>query len=149
MLTPQTPDHSSDDHERRHAAPAAKPILAGVSVRPGDIEPTQGLHSVAILFRVMAGALILLMVLQVVSGATSAVEISYGVLIAEAIRLVIFAGLLWGAGDLADLFVKSHFDLRASRILLGRITHLLGEESATPGNPRHGDATGGRGDGVH
>ncbi len=149
MMTPHIPTQSPGDRERRRATSATQPVCAGIAVRPDDIEQTQGLHSVAILFRVMAGALILLMLLQVISGATSTVEISYGVLIAEAIRLVIFAGLLWGAGDLADLFVKSHCDLRASRILLGRIMRLMDEASATPGSPRPGDAASGRGDGVH
>ena len=149
MMTPHTPDESPRDRERRHTTSATQPVCAGVAVRPDDIEQTQGLHSVAVLFRIMAGALILLMVMQVFSGATSTVEISYGVLIAEAIRLVIFAGLLWGAGDLADLFVKSHCDLRASRILLGRINRLMDQASATPDTPRPGDAASGRGDGVH
>ncbi len=96
-----------------------------MQVRCNDIEPTRGLHSVAILFRVMSGLLGLLMVVQVVLGLTSAVGISYGVLFAEAIRLVIFAGLLWGAGDLADLFIKSHCDLRSTRILLARVSSQL------------------------
>jgi diphthamide synthase subunit DPH2 len=68
----------------------------------------------------MSGLLLLLMVLQVFNGLMSMVAISYGVLAAEAIRIVIYAGLLWGAGDLADLCVKSHCDLRAIRVLLGR-----------------------------
>lgn len=44
---------------------------------------------IAKLFRVMSGLLGLLVVLQVFSGLTGAVEISYGVLAAEAIRLLI------------------------------------------------------------
>ena len=99
-------------------------FIETMPVRDGDIEPATGLHWVAKLCRVMSGLLIVLTIMQVALGLTSTIEISYGVLIAEAIRLVIFAGLLWGAGDLADLFVKSHRDLRAARILLGRLTHL-------------------------
>lgn len=125
--------------------PAAQ---AGVPLRDDDLEPTAGLHRVAILFRLLAGTLIALMVLQVISGLTSMVEISYGVLLAEAIRLVIFAGLLWGGGDLADLFIKSHYDLRASRILLRRLNKLMDQPPAAHGEPPAGRGVG-RGDGVH
>lgn len=148
MTTPNRVDESARD-DRRTTKLTGRAALAGVPCRDDDIELTKGLHSVAVLFRAMAGLLFLLMVLQVVNGVTSTVEISYGVLFAEAIRLVIFAGLLWGAGDLADLFVKSHYDLRATRILLGRLIRVVGEQPAQ-GEPRPGDdAARGRGDGVH
>src|SRR5882762_6478338 len=100
----------------RRCIPSNSHTMAGVPVRDDDVEPTRGLHSVAILFRIMAGLMGLLLVVQIVNGVTSAVPISFGVLVAEATRLIIFAGLLWGAGDLADLFVKSHCDVRATRI---------------------------------
>ncbi len=128
------------DAERRVVPLHGRPAVAGVPVRQDDIEPTTGLHWVAVLFRVLAGLLVLLMVVQVTLGLTSTVDLSFGVLFAEAIRLVIFACLLWGAGDLADLFVKSHCDLRASRILLGRLVHL--QENPPP----DGDVSRGRGD---
>jgi hypothetical protein len=73
----------------------------------------------------MSGLLLLLMVVQVALGLTSAIEISYGVLGGEAIRLVIVAGLLWAAGDLANLYVKSTYDIRETRILLARLTALV------------------------
>src|SRR5882672_1421329 len=100
MTTQHSTGESAQDRERRTTKLSGKDALAGVPCRDNDIEPTQGLHSVAILFRIMAATLILLMILQVMSGVTSTIEISYGVLVAEAVRLVIFAGLLWGAGDL-------------------------------------------------
>jgi hypothetical protein len=111
-----------------------RPVLAGVMVREEDIEPVKGIRAVAFLFRGMAILLLLLMVLQVVAGLTSAVPMSPGVLFAEAVRLVIFAGLLWGAGDLAVLWIKSHYDIRASRILLARMAYMmreLGEKEGT------------------
>lgn len=108
--------------------------LVGVPVRDDDVEATVSIHWVAVLFRVMAGLLFLLMVMQIALGLTSTVEISYGVLFAEAVRLLIFAGLLWAAGAISDLFVKSHHDLRATRILLARIAYRLREDpqAATP-----------------
>jgi hypothetical protein len=119
--------HHAGDPERRTNGGAERPVMAGVPVRPEDIEPTVGLHGVAKLFRVLSGLLLLLMALQVLSGLTGTVEISYGVLFAEAVRLIIFAGLLWGAGDLADLYVKSHHDTRATRILMARLTYRVSE----------------------
>jgi hypothetical protein len=151
MMTPNRPGESSRETERRGTKRTGLSALGGVPCRDDDIEPVKGLHSVAILFRIMAGMLVLLMALHVASGLTSMVEISYGVLLAEAIRLVIFAGLLWGAGDLAELFVKSHYDVRAARILLERLTRLMDQAPAAHGAPRpgQGDAGHGRGDGPH
>ena len=132
MELPHTPDARTD---RRTFKPNGQTHGVNIQLREHDIETTAGLHWVAKLFRVMAGLLVLLMVTQLILGLTSAIEISYGVLVAEALRLTIFAGLLWGAGDLADLFVQSHHDLRAARILLGRLTHLA--EKRDDGDATH------------
>lgn len=114
--------------ERRTAE--HRPSLGGVQVREHDIEETRSIRFIAMLFRGMAILLLLLMVAQIVFGAASTVPLSPGVLFADAVRLVIFAGLLWGAGELAVLWVKSHYDIRAQRILTARIAHLLQEEVA-------------------
>jgi hypothetical protein len=110
--------------ERSHRAEEL-PNIDGVPVREADIEPVKGLRTIAVIFRGLSIILLLLMVLQAVFAVTSAVPLSPGVVLADAVRLIIFAGLLWGAGDLAVLFVKSHYDLRATRILLARVAHLL------------------------
>lgn len=115
--------------------------LNGVPVREDDIEPVKGIRAIALLFRGMAVLLLLLMLTQVVIGLTGAVPISIGVMVAEAVRLIIGAGLLWGVGDLAALFVKSHYDLRATRILSARIAYMLKEtrvarEASIPPDPR-------------
>jgi hypothetical protein len=102
--------------------------VAGVVCRNGDVASTRGVHWVAILFRITAGVLVLIMAAQVVSVLTGAVEISYGVLVAEVIRLIVFAGLLWGAGDLAERLVTAHCDLRATRILLARLARAVDQE---------------------
>lgn len=139
---------TTEPNRRRNnsAEPAPQPRLAGVPVREDDIEPMLGLHWVAWLFRALAVLLFLLMVVQIALGVTSAVDISYGVLFAEGVRLLIFAGLLWGAGALADLFVRSHHDLRATRVLLARIAYRLREHSPdTPAPPVPGIKPGGPG----
>jgi hypothetical protein len=106
-------------------------MLAGVPVREDDIEPAQGIRSIALIFRGMAILILLLMVLQVIFGLTSTVPISIGVLLGDAVRLAIFAGLLWAGGDLAVLWVKSHHDLRATRILMARVAYML-QRAANP-----------------
>jgi hypothetical protein len=115
------------------ASLSQRPTLAGITVREDDIERVKGIRAIAYLFRGMAVLLLVLMVLQVISGVTGTVPASPGVLFAEAVRLVIFAGLLWGAGDLAVLGVKSHHDIRASRILLARMAHMMRETGEASG----------------
>jgi hypothetical protein len=110
-----------------------RPSLAGVPVREDDIEPVKAIRTIAILFRGMAILLVLLMVLQVTFALMSTVPMSVGVLVADAVRLLIFAGLLWAGGDLAVLWVKSHYDLRALRILNARMEHLLQENARANG----------------
>ena len=102
-----------------------RPTIEGVIVRQDDIETVKGIRAVVYLFRGMAVLLIVLMVVQLFAALTGTVEVSFGVVMADAVRLVIFAGLLYGVGDLAALWVKSHYDIRASRILLARLTYMV------------------------
>lgn len=131
---------NTEENRRRTPNPGTTPRgheLAGVPVREDDIETTLGLHWVARLFRALAALVFVLMVLQLALGLTSTVDLSYGVLFAEAIRMLILTCLLWAAGALADLFVRSHHDLRATRVLLARIAYRLREDQgAAP--PRGG-----------
>src|SRR5689334_6262639 len=110
--------------DKRHPS-VDRPVIAGVPVRPDDVEPTYGLHRVSVLLRAMSILLALLMAVQVFFGVVGTVQISYGVLLAEAVRLLIFAGLLWAAADLSELYVKTHYDNRATRILTARLTHRV------------------------
>ena len=130
--------------ESRSSGSQDQPNIDGVQVREDDIEPVQGIRTIAIIFRGMAVILLLLMLLQVFFAITSAVPLSAGVVIAEAVRLIIYAGLLWGAGDLAVLFVKSHYDLRATRILMARVAHSLRPTGGSDGRlpPGNGPRTG-------
>ncbi|HUG54654.1 MAG TPA: hypothetical protein VMR21_13690 [Vicinamibacteria bacterium] len=131
------------DNDRRNLTPNGRPVMAGIQVRPEDVEPAKGLHRIAKLFRILSGLLVLLMAMQVTFGLTGTVPISLGVLFAEAIRLLIFAGVLWGAGDLADLYVKSHHETRATRILLARLTYRLApRDEAAEDEPERGPGDG-------
>ena len=111
-------------------------MLVGIPVREEDIETVKGIRAVAWLFRGMAILLLLLAAVQVVSAVTSTVALSIGVLVAEEVRLIIFAGLLWGLGDLAVLWVKSHHDIRATRILVARVAYMMREQGEAAGTLR-------------
>jgi len=102
-----------------------RPSLAGITVREDDIETVKGIRAVAFLFRGMAILLLLLAAVQVFSAVTATVQLSLGVVVAEEVRLIIFAGMLWGVGDLAILWIKSHYDIRATRILVTRIAYMM------------------------
>ena len=102
-----------------------RPTLVGVTVREDDIETVKGIRAVAWLFRGMAVVLLLLAIVQAISAITATVPLSIGVLAAEEVRLIIFAGLLWVIGDLAVLWIKSHYDIRAQRILMARIEYMM------------------------
>jgi hypothetical protein len=73
----------------------------------------------------MAVVLILLAAVQAISAITAAVPLSIGVVVAEEVRLIIFAGLLWVIGDLAVLWIKSHYDIRATKILVARMEYMM------------------------
>lgn len=107
---------------RRRAA--ADPMR---TVRAGDLEPYTGLRYLSTLFRVMAVLLVLLLAAEVVAGVATAGRASVPTLLAEAGRLLVLAGILWGAGDLALLLVDIGHDVRATRILLIRQTAHLEE----------------------
>jgi hypothetical protein len=97
----------------------------GAQVREDDLEPHAGLRYVARLFKMLAVLLILLLIGEVVVGLTQEGPESLATLLIEATRIVVFAGFLWGAGDLALMLIESNHDLRATRILLGRVNNKL------------------------
>jgi hypothetical protein len=130
MVAPST-SASVVDRDRRDTDDG--PSLNGVSVREDDIESAKGIRSIAILFRGMSILLLVLMAMRVFFAFTSTVPASPGVVFAESVRLVIFAGLLWGFGDLAVLAIKSHYDLRATRILNARMEYALHQLLKTGG----------------
>jgi hypothetical protein len=104
-----------------------RPILAGVEVREEDIEPQRGLHVTSAVFRVCAVIIFLLAIWQFVAWWADRPPggVGIGVLVGDTIRLIVFAALLWAAGDLASLWIQTHDDIRAGRILLARQTYMM------------------------
>ena len=105
--------------ERRTDRPEGPPTLA--SVRDEDLEPHEGLRYIARLFKVLSVFLVLLLIGEVIIGIVQLGTEAIPTLLVEATRLVVFAAFLWGAGDIAMMLIESNHDLRAARILLGRL----------------------------
>lgn len=111
-------------NERREGGPRLDGP-AGARVREQDLEPHAGLRYIAKLFKVLAIILVFLLVAEVVIGLSQEGTAAIGTLIVQTTRLIVFAAFLWAAGDLALMMIDSNHDLRASRILLGRINSHL------------------------
>jgi hypothetical protein len=108
-----------DERRRGEGIGGAPPPEA--EVREQDLEPHEGLRYIARLFKILAVFLILLLLGEVVIGLTQLGREAIPTLLVEATRLIVFAAFLWGAGDIAMMLIESNHDLRASRILLGRL----------------------------
>jgi hypothetical protein len=106
--------------ERRLASREGAPPPEA-TVRDEDLEPHEGLRYIARLFKVLAVLLLLMLVFEVVIGLVQRGGEAVATLVVEATRLIVFAGFLWGAGDIALMLIESNHDLRATRILLGRL----------------------------
>ena len=110
----------------RRPAPEAR-----MQVRAADLEPYIGLKYLSRLFKLMAVILILLLVSEIITGLVTNGLDALPTLLGEVSRLVVFAGLLWGSGDLAILLIDMGHDLRATRILIGRqLAHNMDEHHA-------------------
>jgi hypothetical protein len=101
--------------DNRHGAVRAP------SVRTADLEPYVALRYIAKLFKVLAALIMIMLLGEVVLGLVIDGRASVTTLLGEATRLLVLAGMLWAAGDIAVLMVDAGHDLRVARILLGRI----------------------------
>ena len=101
------------------------PLAPEMRVREEDLEPHAGLRYIARLFKVLAILLLLLLVAEAIIGLVQQGQTALPTLLIEATRLIVFAGFLWGAGDMALMFIESNHDLRATRILVGRLNARL------------------------
>ena len=103
---------------------------SGGQVRDEDMEPHAGLRYIAWLFKVLAILLVLVLIAELVIGIRSGSPMAITTLMVEATRLIVFAGFLWAAGDMALMFIESNHDLRATRILIGRLIAISAEQEA-------------------
>lgn len=100
-------------------------VAPEMDVRDEDLEPHAGLRYIARLFKILSLLLLLLLLAEIVMGITAQGSAAVPRLLVEATRLIVFAGLLWGAADMGLMLIESNHDLRATRILVGRLSQRV------------------------
>jgi hypothetical protein len=135
----EPPETEQSDNSNGVAARRAD-ADALMDVRASDLEPYIGLRYLSKLFRFMAMILVLLLVAEVITGLVNQGRAAIPTLLGEVSRLIVLAGLLWGAGDLAILMIDVGHDVRATRILTGRqIAHQVVAHGDAPSRDRERD----------
>lgn len=112
-------------------------------VRAADIEPYIALRYIARLFKVLAALILLMLLGEVVLGLLIDGRAALTTLLGEATRLLVLAGMLWAAGDIAVLMIDAGHDLRVARILLGRINARLHQDGPSALDPAREPAAAG------
>ena len=112
-----------------------RPVLAGVEVREDDLEPTKGLEVATAVIRTAAAVVLLLALFQFAHWWFDRPPggVGVGLLVGDTIRLIVFAALLWAGADLAAIMIKTHYDIRATRILMARQTYMMREMGLSDG----------------
>lgn len=122
------PRHESSSPVAMHRDRRISAAERAIGVRAEDMQPYSGLRYVAYLFRAMAIVLGLVLIAEMVTGLRLYGGSAVLTLLQEGGRLLVFAGLLWAGGDLALLLIDIGHDVRAARIVVGRLEHhALGE----------------------
>ena len=100
------------------------------SIRAEDTEPYIGLQYVARLFKIVALIVVVAIIAEVVAGLLYEGLAAGFNLFAEVIQGGVLAAMLWGAGDLTLLFIDVGHDVRAARVLLGRMSARMNADAA-------------------
>lgn len=145
---------SDDDLVSRPAVPPSDPTALRRdpgAIRAEDTEPYIGLQYIARLFKIVAMIVLVAIIAEVVAGlmfeasseAPAWPELALN-LLAEVIQGGVLSAMLWGAGDLTLLLIDVGHDVRAGRVLLGRMSarmnapdggNMRRERSAERGGP--------------
>lgn len=89
------------------------------------LEPHASLRYVARLFKALAVLLLILLIAETVLGVIQQGQQAVPVLLVEATRLIVFAGVLWGIADMALMLIESNHDLRATRLMVWQLSALM------------------------
>lgn len=121
---PAWPDELGDDdgddrNERARRDPS--------QVRAEDTEPYVGLQYVARLFKVVAMVVIVALTAEIVAALVMEGPDALLPLFLELLQGAVLAAVLWGASDLTLLFIDVGHDVRAQRVLLGRMSARMGQ----------------------
>ena len=100
------------------------------AIRTDDTEPYIALQYVARLFKVVAMVVIVALTAEIVMGVVYEGTGALLPLIAEVVKGGVLAAILWGVSDLTLLFIDVGHDVRAARVLLGRLSARAGAEPA-------------------
>lgn len=92
------------------------------TIRADDMEPYVALQYVARLFKISALVVVVALTAEIVAGVALDGASALVPLISSTIQGVVLAAILWGASDLTLLFIDIGHDVRASRVLLGRLS---------------------------
>ena len=95
-------------------------------VRAEDTEPYVGLQYVARLFKVVAMVVIVALTAEIVAALVMEGPDALLPLFLELLQGAVLAAVLWGASDLTLLFIDVGHDVRAQRVLLGRMSARMG-----------------------
>ena len=112
-------DEGDDRHERARRDPS--------QVRAEDTEPYVGLQYVARLFKVVAMVVIVALTAEIVAALVMEGPDALLPLFLELLQGAVLAAVLWGASDLTLLFIDVGHDVRAQRVLLGRMSARMGQ----------------------
>jgi len=113
-FTPAPQDGAVDGNDR---GPRRDPG----AIRAEDTEPYLALQYVARLFKI-AAMVVVALTAEIVAGVALEGSDAILPLMNEVIRGIVLAAILWGAGDLTVLLIDVGHDVRAARVLLGRIS---------------------------
>ena len=123
--------------DRADRTPDEPQLAPEMRVRDVDLEPHAGLRYIARLFKVLALLLFLVMVAEIVLSLVQGTRVELVLLAAT--RLLVISALLWAGADLALMLIESNHDLRATRILVGRLNARVQRLESLDGPPRSGD----------
>jgi hypothetical protein len=112
ILDPDDEERYGDDRSQRDPG----------AVRAEDTEPYLALQYVARLFKIAAMVVVVALTAEVIAGVALEGAGALFALFAEVIRGIVLAAILWGAGDLTVLLIDVGHDVRAARVLLGRLS---------------------------
>ena len=104
------------------------------SIRAEDTEPYVGLQYIARLFKIVSFLVLIALGLEILLGVVSDGAQAVLPLFAEIVQGGVLAAILWGAADVVLLLIDLGHDVRAARVLLGRIS-TRGEQTYSAGDP--------------
>jgi hypothetical protein len=100
------------------------------AIRAEDTEPYVGLQYVARLFKIVAMVVIVALTAEIVAALAMEGPGALFPLFLEVLQGAVLAALLWGASDLTLLFIDVGHDVRAARVLLGRMSARMNADAA-------------------